>query len=51
MSEATSEADPLTGRDPRRRQALEQLWATFAASDGHGANLSDELICERRGEP
>lgn len=50
MSEATSEADPLAGWDPRRRKALEQLWATFASSDGHGANLGDELIRERRAE-
>lgn len=50
MSEARPEADPLTGWDPRRRQALERLWATFAASDGRDANLGDELISERRAE-
>jgi hypothetical protein len=50
MSEAKSEADPLAGWDPRRRQALERLWASFAAVDGHDANLGDELIEERRAE-
>lgn len=50
MSEAKPEADPLAGWDPRRRQALERLWATFAATDGHGASLGDELIRERRAE-
>ncbi len=50
MSEAESEADPLAGWDPRRRLALERLWANFAAVDGHDANLGDELIEERRAE-
>ncbi len=50
MSEAKSEADPLAGWDPRRRQALERLWASFAAVDGHAASLGDELIEERRAE-
>ncbi len=50
MSEAKSEADPLAGWDPRRRQALEQLWASFAAVGGHDASLGDELIEERRAE-
>ncbi len=50
MSEAKSEADPLAGWDPRCRQALERLWASFAAVDGHDANLGDELIEERRAE-
>ncbi len=50
MSEAKSEADPLAGWDPRRRQALERLWASFTAVDGHAASLGDELIEERRAE-
>jgi len=50
MSEAKSEADPLAGWDPRRRQALERLWASFTAVGGHHASLGDELIEERRAE-
>lgn len=50
MSESKPEADPLAGWDPRRRKALERLWATFAASDGPDTNFSDELIRERRAE-
>ena len=50
MSEAEPEVDPLARWDPRRRQALERLWASFAASDGHDARLADELIRERRAE-
>lgn len=50
MTEAKPEADPLVGWDPRRRQALERLWATFAAADGRDASLGDELISERRAE-
>lgn len=50
MNEASSQADPLVGWDPRRRQALERLWVTFAASDGRHATLGDELISERRAE-
>lgn len=50
MTEAKPEADPLAGWDPRRRQALERLWASFATADGQDANLGDELISERRAE-
>jgi len=50
MSEAKPEADLLASWDPRRRQGLERLWASFAAVDGHAANLGDELIKERRAE-
>jgi len=50
MSEAKSEADPLAGWDPRRRQALERLWASFAEVGGHDASLGEELIEERRAE-
>jgi len=50
MSEAKPEADPLAGWDPRRRQALERLWASFTAVGGHAASLGDELIEERRAE-
>jgi len=50
MSQAKPEPDPLAGWDPRRRQALERLWASFAAVGGHDASLGDELIEERRAE-
>ena len=54
MSEAGSLDHPLVGWDPRRRSALERplerLWETFAAAGGKEANLSDELISERRAE-
>jgi hypothetical protein len=50
MSGAESEADPLAGWDPRRRQALERLWASFSAAGGQGAHLGDELIQESRAE-
>ena len=49
MSEAPID-DPLVGWDPRRRAALERLWDTFAAAGGNEANLSGELITERRAE-
>lgn len=50
MSEAESLDDPLVGWDPRRREALERLWDTFAAAGGKDKSLSDELIRERRAE-
>jgi hypothetical protein len=50
MSEATPGDDPLTGWDPRRRAALEKVWASFSAAGGDTENLSDELISERRAE-
>ena len=50
MTETGSVDDPLVGWDPRRREALERLWDTFAAAGGAEANLSDELISERRAE-
>lgn len=48
--DAEDAADPLGGWDPRRRQALENLWASFAAAGGNAAKLGDELIAERRAE-
>lgn len=50
MSEADPVEDPLAGWDPRRREALERLWATFAAVGGKDTSLSDELISERRAD-
>jgi|GEM_PF-2924414 hypothetical protein len=50
MSEAGALDDPLAGWDPRRREALERLWATFAEAGGNEASLSEELVRERRGE-
>lgn len=49
MSEP-SRSDPLAGWDPRRRAAVEALWATFAAAGGAQVSLSDELIRTRRAE-
>lgn len=48
MADAGAVEDPLAGWDPRRRVALGQLWEAFAAAGGNGANLSDELVSERR---
>ena len=45
-----AEEDPLAGWDPRRRAALERLWALFAATGEAGASLSNELLAERRAE-
>jgi hypothetical protein len=42
--------DPVGRWDPRRRAALERLWARFAAGRDGDANLGDQLIAERRGE-
>jgi hypothetical protein len=50
MTEAPDTADPLSGWDPRRRAALEQLWARFEQSGPVGPNLGDELVAERRRE-
>ncbi len=50
MSEAPSGQDPLAGWDPRRRAALERLWARFADAGGDRANLSEEVIAEHRAE-
>jgi hypothetical protein len=50
MSEVESGPDPLAGWDPRRRQALERLWASFALAGGRQFVLGDELISERRAE-
>jgi hypothetical protein len=50
MSESGAATDdPLRGWDPRRRAALERIWADFDQAAGD-ANLSDELIAERRQE-
>jgi hypothetical protein len=48
MSESGAVEDPLAGWDPRRRAALERLWARFDAAVGEDVSLSDELIAERR---
>jgi hypothetical protein len=48
MSESGPVEDPLHGWDPRRRAALERLWACFDAAVGDDVSLSDELIAERR---
>ncbi len=50
MSEAGSVDDPLAGWDPRRRKALEDIWAEAAAAGGKKMNLVDELIREHRAE-
>ncbi len=50
MSEATPTEKVLAGWDPRRRAALERLWAMFAAAGNDRVSLSEELIKERRAE-
>ncbi len=50
MSQAPSGDDPLAGLDPRRREALEKLWATFSDAGVNARRVSDELIAERRKE-
>jgi hypothetical protein len=48
MSEGGAVEDPLVGWDPRRRAALERLWARFDTAIGDEVSLSDVLIAERR---
>ncbi len=50
MSQAPSGSDPLAGLDPRRREALEDLWASFTKAGVNERNVSDELIADRRKE-
>ena len=42
-------AEPLAGWDPRRRAALEAVWAQFREVAGD-VSLSEELIADRRRE-
>ena len=48
MTEASAADDPLHAWDPRRRAALEHLWARFEQAGDGGTNLGDEVIAERR---
>lgn len=50
MNQIPSGDDPLAGVDPRRREALEKLWSSFADAGVNEHNLSDELIANRRQE-
>ena len=50
MSQAPSGSDPLAGLDPRRREALESLWATFTKAGVNERKVSEELISDRRME-
>ncbi len=46
----TVDDDALAGWDPRRRAALAEVWAAFAAAGGGKVSLSEELVAERRTE-
>lgn len=50
MGQASSGGDLLARLDPRRREALEKLWASFADAGVSERSLSDEVIRHRRQE-